>query len=159
MILKNIVTISTLIIALVFFGFSVNTSLEVKVLLEKHSLLNGKLVSHSSLAERIKMEKVSKSKVNGHLDDHVSNVLNTLFNDNDNDNDINVKLINMAHDYIYLTIENSHIIKFIDVFFALKQNENIEISYLDIRFVEGGDYINCDIMLRKNHSKVSGNVI
>lgn len=155
MILKNIVTISTLIIALVFFGFSVNTSLEVKVLLEKHSLLNGKLVSHSSLAERIKMEKVSKSKVNGHLDDHVSNVLNTFFNDND----INVKLINMAHDYIYLTIENSHIIKFIDVFFALKQNENIEISYLDIRFVEGGDYINCDIMLRKNHSKVSGNVI
>lgn len=155
MILKNIVTISTLIIALVFFGFSVNTSLEVKVLLEKHSLLNGKLVSHSSLAERIKMEKVSKSKVNGHLDDHVSNVLNTLFNDND----INVKLINMAHDYIYLTIENSQIIKFIDVFFALKQNENIEISYLDIRFVEGGDYINCDIMLRKNHSKVSGNVI
>ncbi|HFE1798192.1 TPA: hypothetical protein ACF7WZ_003302 [Yersinia enterocolitica] len=148
-------TISTLIIALVFFGFSVNTSLEVKVLLEKHSLLNGKLVSHSSLAERIKMEKVSKSKVNGHLDDHVSNVLNTLFNDND----INVKLINMAHDYIYLTIENSHIIKFIDIFFALKQNENIEISYLDIRFVEGGDYINCDIMLRKNHSKVSGNVI
>ncbi|EPD8197028.1 hypothetical protein [Yersinia enterocolitica] len=127
------------------------------MLLEKHSLLNGKLVSHSSLAERIKMEKVSKSKVNGHLDDHVSNVLNTLFNDNDND--INVKLINMAHDYIYLTIENSHIIKFIDVFFALKQNENIEISYLDIRFVEGGDYINCDIMLRKNHSKVSGNVI
>lgn len=155
MILKNIVTISTLIIALVFFGFSVNTSLEVKVLLEKHSLLNGKLVSHSSLAERIKMEKVSKSKVNGHLDDHVSNVLNTLFNDSD----INVKLINMARDYIYLTIENSHIIKFIDVFFALKQNENIEISYLDIRFVEGGDYINCDIMLRKNHSKVSGNVI
>ncbi|HHH0518982.1 TPA: hypothetical protein ACPZJQ_003176 [Yersinia enterocolitica] len=148
-------TISTLIIALVFFGFSVNTSLEVKVLLEKHSLLNGKLVSHSSLAERIKMVKVSKSKVNGHLDDHVSNVLNTLFNDND----INVKLINMARDYIYLTIENSHIIKFIDVFFALKQNENIEISYLDIRFVEGGDYINCDIMLRKNHSKVSGNVI
>ncbi|HHX9067373.1 TPA: hypothetical protein ACVQUJ_002441 [Yersinia enterocolitica] len=127
------------------------------MLLEKHSLLNGKLVSHSSLAERIKMEKVSKSKVNGHLDDHVSNVLNTLFNDNDND--INVKLINMAHDYIYLTIENSHIIKFIDVFFALKQNELIEISYLDIRFVEGGDYINCDIMLRKNHSKVSGNVI
>ncbi|EPE5169624.1 hypothetical protein ACSJES_003777 [Yersinia enterocolitica] len=148
-------TISTLIIALVFFGFSVNTSLVVKVLLEKHSLLNGKLVSHSSLAERIKMEKVSKSKVNGHLDDHVSNVLNTLFNDND----INVKLINMAHDYIYLTIENSHIIKFIDVFFALKQNENIEISYLDIRFVEGGDYINCDIMLRKNYSKVSANVI
>ncbi|EOX5560927.1 hypothetical protein ACPSVL_003244 [Yersinia enterocolitica] len=125
------------------------------MLLEKHSLLNGKLVSHSSLAERIKMEKVSKSKVNGHLDDHVSNVLNTLFNDND----INVKLINMAHDYIYLTIENSQIIKFIDVFFALKQNENIEISYLDIRFVEGGDYINCDIILRKNHSKVSGNVI
>ncbi|EOY1423659.1 hypothetical protein [Yersinia enterocolitica] len=125
------------------------------MLLEKHSLLNGKLVSHSSLAERIKMVKVSKSKINGHLDDHISNVLNTLFNDND----INVKLINMAHDYIYLTIENSHIIKFIDVFFALKQNENIEISYLDIRFVEGGDYINCDIMLRKNHSKVSGNVI
>lgn len=145
MILKNIVTISTLIIALVFFCFSVNTLLEVKELLEKYSLLNNKLVSHSSLAERIKMEKVSKSKLNGHLNDRVSNVLNTLFNDET----INVKLANMTRDYISLTIENSHIINFIDVLFTLIQNENIEISYLDIRFIEGGDYINCNVILRK----------
>lgn len=155
MILKNIVTISTLIIALVFFGFSVNTSLEVKVLLEKHSLLNGKLVSHSSLAERIKMEKVSKSKVNDHLSDRVSNILNTLFNDGA----INIKLTNMTQDYISFTIENSDIIKLIDIFFMLTQNKNIEISYLDVRFVESGDYINCAIILRKNYSKVSANVI
>ncbi|HHH2006459.1 TPA: hypothetical protein ACPZF7_004231 [Yersinia enterocolitica] len=155
MTLKNIVTISTLFIALGFFFFSVNTSLEVKELLTKYSLLNSKLVGYSSLAERIKMEKVSKSKVNDHLSDRVSNILNTLFNDGV----INIKLTNMTQDYISFTIENSDIIKLIDVFFALKQNENIEISYLDIRFVEGGDYINCDIMLRKNHSKVSGNVI
>lgn len=155
MILKNIVTISTLIIALVFFGFSVNTSLEVKVLLEKHSLLNGKLVSHSSLAERIKMEKVSKSKVNDHLSDRVSNILNTLFNDVV----INIKLTNMTQDYISFTIENSDIIKLIDIFFMLTQNKNIEISYLDVRFVESGDYINCAIILRKNYSKVSANVI
>ncbi|HHH0645618.1 TPA: hypothetical protein ACPZOS_003711, partial [Yersinia enterocolitica] len=152
---KNIVTISTLIIALVFFGFSVNTSLEVKVLLEKHSLLNGKLVSHSSLAERIKMEKVSKSKVNDHLSDRVSNILNTLFNDGV----INIKLTNMTQDYISFTIENSDIIKLIDIFFMLTQNKNIEISYLDVRFVESGDYINCAIILRKNYSKVSANVI
>ncbi|EPB4252876.1 hypothetical protein ACROTH_002846 [Yersinia enterocolitica] len=155
MILKNIVTISTLIIALVFFGFSVNTSLEVKVLLEKHSLLNGKLVSHSSLAERIKMEKVSKSKVNDHLSDRVSNILNTLFNDGV----INIKLTNMTQDYISFTIENSDVIKLIDIFFMLTQNKNIEISYLDVRFVESGDYINCAIILRKNYSKVSANVI
>lgn len=155
MILKNIVTISTFIIALVFFGFSVNTSLEVKVLLEKHSLLNGKLVSHSSLAERIKMEKVSKSKVNDHLSDRVSNILNTLFNDGV----INIKLTNMTQDYISFTIENSDIIKLIDIFFMLTQNKNIEISYLDVRFVESGDYINCAIILRKNYSKVSANVI
>lgn len=155
MILKNIVTISTLIIALVFFGFSVNTSLEVKVLLEKHSLLNGKLVSHSSLAERIKMEKVSKSKVNDHLSDRVSNILNTLFNDGV----INIKLTNMTQEYISFTIENSDIIKLIDIFFMLTQNKNIEISYLDVRFVESGDYINCAIILRKNYSKVSANVI
>ncbi|CCQ39267.1 TPA: hypothetical protein ACOZ2P_003505 [Yersinia enterocolitica] len=148
-------TISTLIIALVFFGFSVNTSLEVKVLLEKHSLLNGKLVSHSSLAERIKMEKVSKSKVNDHLSDRVSNILNTLFNDGV----INIKLTNMTQDYISFTIENSDIIKLIDIFFMLTQNKNIEISYLDVRFVESGDYINCAIILRKNYSKVSANVI
>ncbi|EPR1976796.1 hypothetical protein ACU26I_004527, partial [Yersinia enterocolitica] len=66
MTLKNIVTISTLFIALGFFFFSVNTSLEVKELLTKYSLLNSKLVGYSSLAERIKMEKVSKSKVNDH---------------------------------------------------------------------------------------------
>ncbi len=145
MILKNIVTISTLIIALVFFCFSVNTSLEVKDLLAKHSLLNSKLVSHSSLAERIKMEKVSKSKLNDHLNDRVSNILNTLFNDET----INIILASMTRDYISFTIENSHIIKFIDIFFMLIQNENIEISYFDIRFIEGGYYINCDIILRK----------
>ncbi|HGU5937429.1 TPA: hypothetical protein ACM98N_003544 [Yersinia enterocolitica] len=125
------------------------------MLLEKHSLLNGKLVSHSSLAERIKMEKVSKSKVNDHLSDRVSNISNTLFNDGV----INIKLTNMTQDYISFTIENSDIIKLIDIFFMLTQNKNIEISYLDVRFVESGDYINCAIILRKNYSKVSANVI
>ncbi|EOY6982994.1 TPA: hypothetical protein ACJHGT_003614 [Yersinia enterocolitica] len=125
------------------------------MLLEKHSLLNGKLVSHSSLAERIKMEKVSKSKVNDHLSDRVSNILNTLFNDGV----INIKLTNMTQDYISFTIENSDVIKLIDIFFMLTQNKNIEISYLDVRFVESGDYINCAIILRKNYSKVSANVI
>lgn len=155
MTLKNIVTISTLFIALGFFFFSVNTSLEVKELLTKYSLLNSKLVDYSSLAERIKMEKVSKSKVNDHLSDRVSNILNTLFNDGV----INIKLTNMTQDYISFTIENSDIIKLIDIFFTLTQNKNIEISYLDVRFVESGDYINCAIILRKNYSKVSANVI
>lgn len=155
MTLKNIVTISTLFIALGFFFFSVNTSLEVKELLTKYSLLNSKLVGYSSLAERIKMEKVSKSKVNDHLSDRVSNILNTLFNDGV----INIKLTNMTQDYISFTIENSDIIKLIDIFFTLTQNKNIEISYLDVRFVESGDYINCAIILRKNYSKVSENVI
>ncbi|HFR4114441.1 TPA: hypothetical protein ACHVKA_002436 [Yersinia enterocolitica] len=141
--LKNIVAISTLITALVFFCFSVNLSLEVKELLAKHSLLNSELVSHSSLAERLKMEKVSKSKVNDHLNDRVSNVLNTLFNDKA------IKLTDMTHDYISFTIENSRFIKFVDVFFTLIQNENIEISYLNIRFIGGGNYIDCDIILRK----------
>ncbi|MGK4424481.1 hypothetical protein ACSMDK_02690 [Yersinia enterocolitica] len=155
MTLKNIVTIFTLFIALGFFFFSVNTSLEVKELLTKYSLLNSKLVGYSSLAERIKMEKVSKSKVNDHLSDRVSNILNTLFNDGV----INIKLTNMTQDYISFTIENSDIIKLIDIFFTLTQNKNIEISYLDVRFVESGDYINCAIILRKNYSKVSANVI
>ncbi|EQB4254319.1 hypothetical protein ACYJX1_002575 [Yersinia enterocolitica] len=155
MTLKNIVTISTLFIALGFFFFSVNTSLEVKELLTKYSLLNSKLVGYSSLAERIKMEKVSKSKVNDHLSDRVSNILNTLFNDGV----INIKLTNMTQDYISFTIENSDIIKLIDIFFTLTQNKNIEISYLDVRFVESGDYINCAIILRKSYSKVSANVI
>lgn len=155
MTLKNIVTISTLFIALGFFFFSVNTSLEVKELLTKYSLLNSKLVGYSSLAERIKMEKVSKSKVNDHLSDRVSNILNTLFNDGV----INIKLTNMTQDYISFTIENSDIIKLIDIFFTLTQNKNIEISYLDVRFVESGDYINCAIILRKDYSKVSANVI
>ncbi|CNG49770.1 hypothetical protein ACVT81_003344 [Yersinia enterocolitica] len=101
------------------------------------------------------MEKVSKSKVNDHLSDRVSNILNTLFNDGV----INIKLTNMTQDYISFTIENSDIIKLIDIFFMLTQNKNIEISYLDVRFVESGDYINCAIILRKNYSKVSANVI
>ncbi|ENG1093995.1 hypothetical protein [Yersinia enterocolitica] len=91
------------------------------------------------------MEKVSKSKVNDHLSDHVSNILNTLFNDGV----INIKLTNMTQDYISFTIENSDVIKLIDIFFTLTQNGNIEISYLDVRFVESGDYINCAIILRE----------
>ncbi|HDL7091304.1 TPA: hypothetical protein PXM39_002787 [Yersinia enterocolitica] len=91
------------------------------------------------------MEKVSKSKVNDHLSDRVSNILNTLFNDGV----INIKLTNMTQDYISFTIENSDIIKLIDIFFTLTQNGNIEISYLDVRFVESGDYITCAIILRK----------
>ncbi|ELI8168616.1 hypothetical protein ACOHX9_003967 [Yersinia enterocolitica] len=101
------------------------------------------------------MEKVSKSKVNDHLSDRVSNILNILFNDGV----INIKLTNMTQDYISFTIENSDIINLIDIFFTLTQNGNIEISYLDVRFVESGDYINCAIILRKNYSKVSANVI
>lgn len=101
------------------------------------------------------MEKVSKSKVNDHLSDRVSNILNTLFNDGV----INIKLTDMTQDYISFTIENSDIIKLVDIFFMLTQNKNIEISYLDVRFVESGDYINCAIILRKNYSKVSANVI
>lgn len=143
--LRNIVVISTLVMAFVCFFFSVSVSLENKDILAKHSLLYSKLVGYSSLAEKLKMEKVSKSKVNGHLNDRVSNVLNTLFNDET----INIKLANMTRDYISLTIENSHIINFIDVLFTLIQNENIEISYLDIRFVEGGYYINWNVILRK----------
>lgn len=143
--LRNIVVISTLVMAFVCFFFSVSVSLENKDILAKHSLLYSKLVGYSSLAEKLKMEKVSKSKVNGHLNVRVSNVLNTLFNDET----INIKLANMTRDYISLTIENSHIINFIDVLFTLIQNENIEISYLDIRFVEGGDYINWNVILRK----------
>ncbi|EKN3608830.1 TPA: hypothetical protein ACVU0F_003581 [Yersinia enterocolitica] len=91
------------------------------------------------------MEKVSKSKVNDHLSDRVSNILNTLFNDGV----INIKLTNMTQDYISFTIENSDVIKLIDIFFTLTQNGNIEISYLDVRFVESGDYINCAIILRE----------
>lgn len=143
--LRNIVVISTLVMAFVCFFFSVSVSLENKDILAKHSLLYSKLVGYSSLAEKLKMEKVSKSKVNGHLNVRVSNVLNTLFNDET----ISIKLANMTRDYISLTIENSHIINFIDVLFTLIQNENIEISYLDIRFVEGGDYINWNVILRK----------
>ncbi|HDL7604970.1 TPA: hypothetical protein PXS19_002736 [Yersinia enterocolitica] len=91
------------------------------------------------------MEKVSKSKVNDHLNDRIGNVLNTFFNDEA----IKIKLTGMTHDYISLTVENSQITKFIDIFFTLTQNENIEIIYLDIRFIEGVNYINYDMNLWK----------
>ncbi|AJI81746.1 Uncharacterised protein [Yersinia enterocolitica] len=143
--LKNIVVISTLIMAFACFFFSLSISLEVKDLLAKHSLLYSKLVGYSSLAEKLKMEKVSKSKVNDHLNDRIGNVLNTFFNDEA----IKIKLTGMTHDYISLTVENSQVTKFIDIFFTLTQNENIEIIYLDIRFIEGGNYINYDMHLWK----------
>lgn len=143
--LKNIVTISALIIALVFFCFSVNISLDVKELLAKHSLLNSKLVTHSSLAERLKMEKVSKSQEDDHLDDNIDDIIKAAFNDKL----IEFKLKNMTKDSILLTIENGQFIDFIDVFFALTQNENIEINNFNIKFSEDGNYINCDMFLRK----------
>ncbi|MBX9496877.1 hypothetical protein J8Z86_12430 [Yersinia enterocolitica] len=91
------------------------------------------------------MEKVSKSKVNGHLNDRVGNILNALFNDET----IKIKLTDMTRNDISLTVENSLVIKFVDILFTLTQNENIEMIYLYIRFVEGDDYISCDVNLRK----------
>ncbi|HHL2560524.1 TPA: hypothetical protein ACQ31I_002427 [Yersinia enterocolitica] len=145
MTLRNLSVISTLVIALVFLCFNVNLSVEIKNLLKKYSLLNNKLVNHSSLAARLKMEKVTKTRENYPFNESIDNALATLINDDV----IKFKRTNMAHGSILLSIENTKFINFIDFFFMLSQDENIEVSEVDVKYTKNGDYINCQIILRK----------
>lgn len=137
--------ISTLVMAFIFTSLSMNFSLEVKKLLKKYSLLNSKLVSHSSLAERMKMEKVARPGREVDFNEKLDEKLGALLSGGI----IKFKLTHMAKDSILLSVENIMLAQFLDVFFMLSQDENIEISSVDIKAVKDSDYIYCNIFLRE----------
>ncbi|WP_392433527.1 hypothetical protein ACF3VQ_04200 [Yersinia sp. HM-2024] len=119
--------------------------MEIKDLLKKHSLLENKLVNSSSLAEKLKMEKVTKAKKSEHYHESIDNALATLLNDGV----INFERTYMAHDSVSLSIENIKFIDFLDFYILLLKDENIEISNVDIKSTKNENYINGQIILRK----------
>lgn len=137
--------VSIFVIAFVFLCFSVNFSMEIKDLLKKHSLLENKLVNSSSLAEKLKMEKVTKAKESEHYHESIDNALATLLNDGV----INFERTYMALDSVSLSIENIKFIDFLDFYILLLKHENIEISIVDIKSTKNENYINGQIILRK----------
>ena len=137
--------VSIFVIAFVFLCFSVNFSMEIKNLLKKHSLLENKLVNSSSLAEKLKMEKVTKAKESEHYHESIDNALATLLNDGV----INFERTYMALDSVSLSIENIKFIDFLDFYILLLKDENIEISNVDIKSTKNENYINGQIILRK----------
>lgn len=143
--LRKWIAVSILVIAFVFLCFSVNFSMEIKDLLKKHSLLENKLVNSSSLAEKLKMEKVTKAKKSEHYHESIDNALATLLNDGV----INFERTYMAHDSVSLSIENIKFIDFLDFYILLLKDENIEISNVDIKSTKNENYINGQIILRK----------
>lgn len=143
--LRKWIAVSIFVIAFVFLCFSVNFSMEIKDLLKKHSLLENKLVNSSSLAEKLKMEKVAKAKESEHYHESIDNALATLLNDGV----INFERTYMAHDSVSLSIENIKFIDFLDFYILLLKDENIEISNVDIKSTKNENYINGQIILRK----------
>lgn len=143
--LRKWIAVSIFVIAFVFLCFSVNFSMEIKDLLKKHSLLENKLVNSSSLAEKLKMEKVTKAKESEHYHESIDNALATLLNDGV----INFERTYMAHDSVSLSIENIKFIDFLDFYILLLKDENIEISNVDIKSTKNENYINGQIILRK----------
>lgn len=143
--LRKWIAVSIFVIAFVFLCFSVNFSMEIKDLLKKHSLLENKLVNSSSLAEKLKMEKVTKAKESEHYHESIDNALATLLNDGV----INFERTYMALDSVSLSIENIKFIDFLDFYILLLKDENIEISNVDIKSTKNENYINGQIILRK----------
>lgn len=143
--LRKWIAVSIFMIAFVFLCFSVNFSMEIKDLLKKHSLLENKLVNSSSLAEKLKMEKVTKAKESEHYHESIDNALATLLNDGV----INFERTYMAHDSLSLSIENIKFIDFLDFYILLLKDDNIEISNVDIKSTKNENYINGQIILRK----------
>ena len=134
-----------LIIALIFSCFSINFSLEIKELLKKYSSLNSKLVSHSSLAERMKMERVERIGRDVHFNESFNEKLEELLSGGG----IKFRIIHITQGSILLRIENIILTQFLDVFLTLSQDDNVEVSRVDIKSTKGDGYIYCDIVLRK----------
>lgn len=143
--LRKWIAVSIFVIAFVFLCFSVDFSMEIKDLLKKHSLLENKLVNSSSLAEKLKMEKVTKAKESEHYHESIDNALATLLNDGV----INFERTYMAHDSVSLSIEKIKFIDFLEFYILLLKDENIEISNVDIKSTKNENYINGQIILRK----------
>lgn len=135
----------TLIIALIFSCLNINFSFEIKKLLKKHSLLNSKLVSHSSLAERMKMERVDVLGRNVDFNESFHKNLEEFLSGEG----IKFRITNITKGSILLSIENIIFTQFLDVFFALSQDKNVEISRVDIKSIKGGGYIHCDVFFRQ----------
>ncbi|WP_174848556.1 hypothetical protein [Yersinia artesiana] len=93
------------------------------------------------------MESVTKSEGNDNFNGNIDNALAILLSNS------TIKLRHIERDSILLSIEGADFIKFLDIFFMLSQDENIEVSYVDIKYTKNSDYIHCEIALRKKSEK------
>ncbi|WP_196299358.1 type II secretion system protein GspM [Yersinia thracica] len=129
--------------ALVLFYFAIKSSLENKVSLQQYNMLNSKLISLSSLAERLKMKRNSSAGFSDHSNESLNDTLMTLFNENS----IAFKITYLQQNSILVDIENAGFSQLLNIFLMLSQDEKVEITNVNITFDKDNNNINGDIIL------------
>lgn len=125
-------------IALIIFCFAMKLSWENKKHLQQYDILNSKIISLSSLAERLKMKKNSNSGVSDYSSESLNNTLMKLFNENS----IALKITYLQQDSVLLEIKMADFSKLLNVFLILSQDERFEISNANITINKDNDYVN-----------------
>ncbi|CFR15653.1 hypothetical protein [Yersinia kristensenii] len=125
-------------IALIIFCFAMKLSWENKKHLQQYDILNSKIISQSSLAERLKMKKNSNSGASNYSSESLNNALMKLFNENS----IALKITYLQQDSVLLEIKMADFSKLLNVFLILSQDERFEISNANITINKDSDYVN-----------------
>ncbi|MFL4558579.1 hypothetical protein ACH19I_18665 [Yersinia kristensenii] len=130
-------------IAFIIFCFAMKLSWENKKYLHQYDILKSKVISLSSLAERLKMKRNSNSGVGDYSSESLNDTLMTLFNENS----IALKITYLQQGSILLEVEMIDFPKFLNVFLILSEDERFEISNVNITIDKDNYYINGDVTL------------
>ncbi|MBW5812404.1 hypothetical protein H0I54_17070 [Yersinia kristensenii] len=125
-------------IALIIFCFAMKLSWENKKNSQQYDILNSKVTSLSSIAERLKMKRNSNSGVSELSSESLNDALMKLFNENS----IALKITYLQQNSILLEVKMADFSQLLNVFLILSQDERFEISNANITINKDNDYVN-----------------
>ncbi|PEH55065.1 hypothetical protein [Yersinia kristensenii] len=125
-------------IALIIFCFAMKLSWENKRNSQQYDILNSKVTSLSSIAERLKMKRNSNSGVSELSSESLNDTLMKLFNENS----IALKITYLQQNSILLEVKMADFSQLLNVFLILSQDERFEIINANITINKDNDYVN-----------------
>lgn len=129
--------------AFILFYFAIKSALENEISLQQYDILNDKIISLSSLAERLKMKRNLNTGFSRYSSGGFDDALITLLNENS----IAFKITHLQQESILVNIDSADYYQLLNVFLILSQDERIEISNVNITIEKDSDYITGDIIL------------
>lgn len=125
-------------IALIIFCVAMKLSWENKKNSQQYDILNSKVTSLLSIAERLKMKRNSNSGVSELSSESLNDALMKLFNENS----IALKITYLQQNSILLEVKMADFSQLLNVFLILSQDERFEISNANITINKDNDYVN-----------------